>query len=137
MDPSDKFQAGKTYRVEIKVISAKQNGANASRFVFPVTAYVNGKQVEPNDDWDMVYGNSTAVYIYYSFTVPAPDYIPGDVNGDGKVNVRDIGVMQQYMNGWEVTMDMDAADVNNDGKVNVRDIGVMQQYMNGWDVELI
>ena len=65
-----------------------------------------------------------------------PDSLPGDVNNDGKVNTRDIGLMQQWMNGWDVTMDKDAADVNDDGKVNTRDIGLMQQWMNGWDVEL-
>ena len=58
----------------------------------------------------------------------------GDVNGDGKFNVRDIGMLQQYMNGWAVEgMIEAAADVNCDGKINVRDIGLMQQVMNGWD----
>ena len=61
---------------------------------------------------------------------------PGDVNEDGKVNIRDVGLMQQYMNGWEVTFNAAAADVNCDGKVNIRDVGLMQQYMNGWDVTL-
>ena len=64
------------------------------------------------------------------------DYIPGDVNNDGKVNVRDLGLMQQYLNGWDVTMSLTAADVNGDGKVNVRDLGTLQQYLNGWDVTL-
>ena len=66
----------------------------------------------------------------------APAYKPGDVNNDGKVNVRDLGLMQQHINGWEVTMNLDAADVTGDGKINVRDLGLMQQYINGWDVEL-
>ena len=61
---------------------------------------------------------------------------PGDVNEDGKVNIRDVGVMQQWMNGWSVAMNEMAADVNCDGKVNIRDIGLMQQWMNGWNVEL-
>ena len=133
MDPSDKFQAGKTYRVEIKVISAKQNGANASRFVFPVTAYVNGKQVEPNDDWDMVYGNSTAVYIYYSFTVPAPDYVLGDMDGNGKVNNRDLGLLQLYLNDGDLTdktFVWDAADLDGNGKLNNRDLGLLQKLLN-------
>ena len=133
MDPSDKFQAGKTYRVEIKVISAKQNGANASRFVFPVTAYVNGKQVEPNGDWDMVYGNSTAVYIYYSFTVPAPDYVLGDMDGNGKVNNRDLGLLQLYLNDSDLTdktFVWDAADLDGNGKLNNRDLGLLQKLLN-------
>ena len=60
----------------------------------------------------------------------------GDVNGDGKVNVRDQGLLQQHLNGWEVTISLLAADVNGDGKVNVRDQGLLQQYLNGWDVKL-
>ena len=66
-----------------------------------------------------------------------PDVAPGDINNDGKVNVRDIGLMQQYMNGWSVELNLTAADVNADGKVNVRDLGLLQQYLNGWDVELL
>lgn len=65
-----------------------------------------------------------------------PAGLPGDANKDGKVNVRDLGAMQQYINGWDVDIDMDAADVTGDGKVNVRDLGLLQQYINGWDVEL-
>lgn len=63
-------------------------------------------------------------------------YIPGDVNEDGKVNIRDLGLVQQSLNGWNVTLNTDAADVNRDGKVNIRDLGLIQQYLNGWNVEL-
>ena len=62
------------------------------------------------------------------------DVLLGDVNGDGKFNVRDIGLMQQWMNDDSTVMIMAAADVNCDGKINIRDIGLMQQVMNGWDV---
>ena len=61
--------------------------------------------------------------------------LPGDVNGDGKVNIRDVGIVQQYMNGFDTAYDMSAADVNGDGKVNIRDVGLYQQYLNGWDIE--
>ena len=62
----------------------------------------------------------------------------GDANGDGKVNVRDLGVLQQYLNGWDVGhLGTDpACDANGDGKLNVRDVGLLQQYINGWDVTL-
>jgi len=60
----------------------------------------------------------------------------GDLNGDGKVNIRDLGLLQQYLNGWEVTILADVADLNADGKINIRDLGLFQQYLNGWDVNL-
>ena len=62
--------------------------------------------------------------------------IYGDVNGDGKVNNRDLGILQQYLNGYDVTIDSDVADVTHDDKVNNRDLGLLQQYLNGWDVTL-
>ena len=60
----------------------------------------------------------------------------GDANGDGKINIRDLGLIQQHLNGWSVSISLDAADVTGDGKVNVRDLGLIQQYLNGWNVEL-
>ena len=60
----------------------------------------------------------------------------GDTNGDGKINNRDLGLLQQYLNDWNVTIDLAACDVNNDGKLNNRDLGLLQQYLNDWNVTL-
>ena len=60
----------------------------------------------------------------------------GDINGDGKVNNRDLGLFQQYLNDWGVTIVVEAADTNGDGKINNRDLGLLQQYLNDWDVTL-
>ncbi|MBQ9679944.1 MAG: RICIN domain-containing protein [Ruminococcus sp.] len=62
--------------------------------------------------------------------------IIGDINNDNTINMKDIVLLQQYMNGWEVTINEPSADVNNDGKTNMKDIVLLQQYMNGWDVSL-
>ncbi len=55
---------------------------------------------------------------------------PGDANGDGKVNNRDLGLLQQYLNDWNVEVILEAADLNGDGKVNNRDLGMLQQQLN-------
>lgn len=62
--------------------------------------------------------------------------IPGDVNGDGNVNNKDLGVLRRYLNDWDVEIDMDAADVNDDGAVNNKDLGILRRYLNDWDVVL-
>lgn len=62
--------------------------------------------------------------------------IPGDVNYDDIVNMKDIVLLQQYLNNWGVEINTDASDVNNDGVINMKDIVLLQQYMNGWDVVL-
>ena len=64
------------------------------------------------------------------------DVTYGDLSGDGNINNRDLAMMQQYLNGWDVTADETAADVNGDGNVNNRDLAMLQQFLNGWDVTL-
>lgn len=66
-----------------------------------------------------------------------PSATPGDVNGDGEVNNRDLVLMVRYLNGWKVQIHLSAAEVNGDGVYNIRDIARMQQYLNGWDVEIV
>lgn len=58
-------------------------------------------------------------------------YLLGDLNDDGKINMRDVVLLQQVVNGWNVAYNKDAADYNGDGKINMRDIVALQQYING------
>ena len=62
--------------------------------------------------------------------------IPGDANGDGKVNNKDLALLQQYLADWDVAIDTHVADVNDDGKVNNKDLALLQQYLADWDVVL-
>ena len=61
---------------------------------------------------------------------------PGDTDANGKINNRDLGLLQQYINGFDVVVDKQASDVTGDGKINNRDLGLLQQYINGFDVTL-
>ena len=67
----------------------------------------------------------------------APAVLVGDVNGDGKVNGADSGLLNRYTSGWEgyeaKIKNTDAADINGDGKVNGADSGILSRYTSGWD----
>lgn len=73
-----------------------------------------------------------------SLVVSATDnaYTLGDVNGDGSVNNKDVGLLQRFINSWGVTINETAADVNRDGNINNKDIGVLQRHLNGWETEM-
>ena len=62
--------------------------------------------------------------------------LPGDVNGDEKINTKDAALILQYFVGMLDSIDEDAADVNNDGKINTKDAALILQYFAGWDVVL-
>lgn len=63
-------------------------------------------------------------------------YRVGDANCDGKINNRDLGMLQQYLNGADVWVSMETADLNGDGQINNRDLGLMQRHLNNLDVDL-
>ena len=66
------------------------------------------------------------------------DYLPGDVNGDGTVNGKDVTLVRRYnASGYEVTINEAAADVNADGLINGKDVTLIRRYVaGGYDVKL-
>ncbi len=63
--------------------------------------------------------------------------VPGDANGDGKVNINDVLLIQQKIAKWDVNVIEANCDVNADDKVNINDVLLIQQKIAKWDVELI
>ncbi len=59
---------------------------------------------------------------------------PGDVNGDGVVNVLDLVRLQKFLSGEDVSL-VDA-DFNGDGVINVLDLLRLKKFLAGMDVTL-
>lgn len=65
-------------------------------------------------------------------SVTVMNYIPGDVNGDGKVNVTDVVLIRRHITGgYGVSINTDAADVNADGRINTTDLVLIRRYIVG------
>ena len=62
--------------------------------------------------------------------------VPGDINGDGKLNNKDATRLFQYLSGWGVEVNEALLDVNGDGKVNNKGATRLFQYLSGWNVEI-
>lgn len=78
---------------------------------------------------DLCADGAKAVVLYAVWLAP----IRGDANGDGELNNRDLVLLQQHLNGWDVTV-FPEADANQDGEMNNRDLVLLQQILNGWNV---
>ena len=68
--------------------------------------------------------------------VSADAILYGDADGNGKINNRDLGLLQKYLNDDVVNIDLTAMDVDDNGKINNRDLGLLQKYLNDDDVTL-
>ena len=76
--------------------------------------------------------NTQAALYGFTDTELVPFRYKGDVNGDGKVNMKDLVLLQRYLNNWPVEIDLDTADLTGDEKVNMKDYVALQRVLNGW-----
>lgn len=64
--------------------------------------------------------------------------LPGDCNGDGSVNLLDLGVLQRKLCNWDIEINASNADVNGSGSIDLGDLGLLQRYLCGWsNIELL
>ena len=68
--------------------------------------------------------------------ITVTDYLPGDINGDGSVNTKDLTRLLKYINHEDVECTEKALDVNGDGQVNSKDLTRLLKYINHEDVEI-
>jgi len=64
------------------------------------------------------------------------DFIYGDVNDDGIINLQDTYVLQRHVARWPdypaEALNLDAADVNADGIINLQDAFTLQRHVARW-----
>ena len=92
---------------------------------------VDGEDVNYNKDWKRVPLN------YRSGKLIVCAYTPGDINGDGEVDITDAVCLLQYVAGWKLNnVVKEALDVNGDGRINTKDAIQILRYIAGWTVTL-
>ena len=62
------------------------------------------------------------------------DALPGDADGNGKTNLKDLVLLQRHLNKWDVAIDLSVLDLNGDNKVNVKDLVLLRRKLTGWKV---
>lgn len=73
---------------------------------------------------------------FESISLDILEFLVGDINGDDKIDIKDIVLLAQYYAGWDVDINIPAMDINGDGETNIKDLVMLAQYLAGWDVKL-
>ena len=64
--------------------------------------------------------------------------IPGDVNHDSEVNLKDAVLIRRWLAGWDVVIDEFLADVDDDQTITLMDTVLVTRYLaGGWGVILL
>ncbi|MBR0303231.1 MAG: dockerin type I repeat-containing protein, partial [Clostridia bacterium] len=59
--------------------------------------------------------------------------LPGDTNGDGKLNSKDLSLMKRCVAGTADPADFISwnTDINGDGKINTKDLTILKRLVSG------
>lgn len=93
-------------------------------------SYTNGDFVDSDlNPIDVVITNGVVTVV---------NYMPGDLDGNNKVNTTDVIMLRRHIaGGYNQTINESAADVNSDGKRNTTDVILIRRYIaGGYGVEL-
>lgn len=73
------------------------------------------------------------LFSLFVFSAGAAETVPGDVTGDGRVTIRDVAAIRQYLaGGLTLTEEQKTAgDVSGDGRVTIRDVAALRLYLAG------
>ena len=85
---------------------------------------------------DVLNNDEQVVFLTKDGAVTAVKGIPGDINGDGETNGKDLLRAKKYFAGWRVDVDQTALDVTGDGDVNGKDLLRLRKHFSDWDVEI-
>ena len=103
---------------------------NASNYVTLQWDY-NGTRASPGSVWrvslTLTVSPTTHGIVNFSFNIVIMEnsYLPGDVNHDGKVDIRDIAIVVKAFGSYPGSPSWDAsADINGDGRVDVQDVSI-------------
>ena len=89
---------------------------------------------DPDDIYNLAEQNIDCTIV--SGSIRIIDCIPGDINGDEKVNNKDVSRLMQYLALWDVEVNEAVLDVNGDDKINNKDVSRLMQYLALWDVPI-
>ena len=80
--------------------------------------------ITPSDDAKMWYQEADQWMDFF-----APDFLLGDVNMDGMVNIADVTSLIDHILGGDDEINMDAADMDQDGTVGIADVTALIDYI--------
>ena len=141
LDHMNRREASITLTFEQPASDYGMNECMAAQLLQDTGVVLDGKTVPVQARFDMPDRGQDG---YGGFTITVtPDYsalsaasVPGDVTGDGAVDIMDVIRLLKRVSGWDVQIAAENSDVTGDNDINIMDVIRLLKYVSGWNVSL-
>ena len=120
--PADNVCSGKTNKTDTWPLAGLDSLTNNS--VPPAAVFTGGYMNKPITEMKVDHATEVASF----WCMRAPHALPGDVNGDGEVNIADVNAVIDCILNGDFAVE---ADVNGDGEVNIADVNAVIDIILG------
>ena len=94
-------------------------------------AEYNADGSRPSDGSVASVAGSAAIIDGVNVIKPSRDFLPGDANGDGDVDVLDLVRLRRHLAGEQVELSESCADLDGDGEVSILDLFRLRKLLVG------
>ncbi len=128
--------------VTVNGISIEDKGCVCSGDVLTITAAqvegsklfslkVNGNDFANGGTYTVENEDIEITVEYQELGIDDDNYIKGDVNGDGKIDILDLATMRRHLAGNPTEIDEKAADLDGNGDITILDLAILRRYLAG------
>ena len=110
--------------------------STAAEGTYAVSASAEAGGIYEGSNQDNTFTDVPVTFTAGGISVIERTYIPGDIDGNEKVNNNDAIALLQHIMRWPVVVVEEALDVDGSGKVNNNDAIRLMQYIMRWPVEI-
>ncbi len=134
--PKDaKFVAGHKYAIEFKFTAVGSYVYDEMHSDYWSSFTLNGEETKLSAAVSVGGSTNRCVELTATDGTELPEVLPGDLNGDGKIDVADLIRLKKYIAGDSVELKT-SGDLNDDGDINIADLIRLKKYIAGDSVTL-
>lgn len=122
----------------LKTVSIPSTVERINGGAFGFLMYKNRENYEKMSDFKLYCYPDTGAFKYavnsnIVYQVYEPSEYPGNVNGDGKIDIADVSQLMNHINGMKALTgaQFKRADVNGDGAADIGDVAAICNHING------
>ena len=129
------------YEAQLEAIANSNKGVALTKNTSAYAEIIKSKEAVDYLNTNVNHGNDFTARMYAQAVLAAltpgdpadADFLPGDIDNDGDVDLNDVVALAQVKAGWDIEYIEAALDPNGDGTFDLDDVVYLAQHVAEWD----